>query len=174
MERSKKFLSSRTAHRIIRCGLLAAVTVAASGIASAQDTDQDKKDEMTFSLPQNTTIATRLTPEQGNSEFLATRRVGAQGYVCLPSGSGASWTVNNARPEATLFTNVFGAAFQVITHFLSPVQNPNDIGPKPPRFGDVTCSPQSSTPEVRPTTSVGCAGRQAHHQRIGDIETSLL
>jgi hypothetical protein len=46
--------------------------------------------------------------------------------------------VNNARPEATLFTNVFGAAFQIITHFLSPVENPNDVGPKPSRFGDVT------------------------------------
>jgi Protein of unknown function (DUF3455) len=135
---SKKLSSGATAHRIIWCGLLAAVTVAASGIASAQDKDQDKKDEMTFSLAQNATIPTVLTPQQGNSEFLATHAVGTQGYVCLPSGSGASWTVNNARPEATLFTNVFGAAFQIITHFLSPVQNPNDIGPKPPRFGDAT------------------------------------
>ena len=40
------------------------------------------------------------------------------------------------------------------------------------RFG--ADSPRSSTPGVRPTTSVGCAGRQAHHQQIGDIETSLL
>ena len=135
---SKKFRSPGTAHRMIRCGLLAAITVAASGIASAQHGDQDKKDEMTFSLPQNTTTSTTLTPQQGNSEFLATHAVGTQGYVCLPSGSGASWTVNNARPEATLFTNLFGAAFQIITHFLSPVQNPNDIGPKPSRFGDAT------------------------------------
>src|SRR3954447_702148 len=135
---SKKFRSGGTAHRMIRCGWLAAITVAASGIASAQDRDQDKKDEMTFSLPQNTTTSTTLTPQQGNSEFLATHAVGTQGYVCLPSGSGASWTVNNARPEATLFTNLFGAAFQIITHFLSPVQNPNDIGPKPSRFGDAT------------------------------------
>jgi hypothetical protein len=27
---------------------------------------------------------------------------------------------------------------QIITHFLSPVVNPNDIGPKPPRSGDAT------------------------------------
>src|SRR4051812_5299676 len=135
---SKKFRSPGTAHRMIRCGLLATITVAASGIASAQHRDQDKKDEMTFSLTQNTTTSTTPTPQQGNSEFLATHAVGTQGYVCLPSGSGASWTVNNARPEATLFTNLFGAAFQIITHFLSPVQNPNDIGPKPSRFGDAT------------------------------------
>ena len=105
---SKKLCTRRTAHRIVRCGLLAAVTVAASGIASAQDRDQDKKDDMTFSPRQNTT--TPLPLPQGNSEYLATRGVGTQGYVCLPSGSGASWTVANARPEATLFTNVFGAA----------------------------------------------------------------
>src|SRR4051812_8070980 len=84
---SNKSCSGGTAHRIIRCGLLAAVTLTVSGIASAQDRDQDKKDEMTFSLPQNTTVSTvstTLTPEQGNSEFLAAHAVGTQGYVCLP------------------------------------------------------------------------------------------
>lgn len=109
---SKKFWIGGTARRIIHGGLLAAVTVAASGIAFAQDTDQDKKDEFTFSLLPNATTSTALTPQQGNSEFLATHGVGTQGYVCLPSGLGASWTVNNARPEATLFTNAFGSAFQ--------------------------------------------------------------
>jgi hypothetical protein len=67
---------------------------------------------------------------------LVSHGVGTQGYVCLPSGTGASWTVNNARPEATLFVNLFGGALQIITHFLSPVENPNDVGPQPPRFGD--------------------------------------
>jgi len=135
----KNFWSDRIAHRIVGCGLLAALTLAASGIAFAQDMPQDKqdkKDEVTFNVLPNTTGT--LTPEQGNSEFLATHALGTQGYVCLPSGSGASWTVNNARPEATLFTNFFGAAFQIITHFLSPVENPNDVGPKPSRFGDAT------------------------------------
>jgi Protein of unknown function (DUF3455) len=118
---NKKFWGDGLAHRIICGGLLAAVTVVASGIAFAQDTVPDA-----------------LTPQQGNSEFLATHAEGTQGYVCLPSGSGVSFTVNNARPEATLFTNIFGEAFQIITHFLSPVENPNDVGPKPPRFGDAT------------------------------------
>src|SRR5215813_9800180 len=31
-----------------------------------------------------------------------------------------------------------GKAVQIITHFLSPVENPNGIGPNPPRFGDAT------------------------------------
>src|SRR5689334_13807535 len=41
-----------------------------------------------------------ITPPAGNSAFLLGHAVGTQGYVCLPKGSGASWTVNNARPEA--------------------------------------------------------------------------
>ena len=135
---NNKFLGGITAQGIIGCGLLATVTMAASGIAYAQDTDQDKKDEITFSRPSNTATANAFPLPQGTSEFLVTHGVGTQGYICLPSGSGVSFTVNNARPEATLFTNVFGEAFQVITHFLSPVENPNDVGPKPPRFGDAT------------------------------------
>ena len=51
--------------------------------------------------------------------------MGTQGYVCLPKGTGASWTVNNARPEATLFASIFGLDVQIITHFLSPDTNPN-------------------------------------------------
>src|SRR5216683_6367385 len=59
---------------------------------------------------------TLITPPAGNSAFLLGRAVGTQGYVCLPKGAGASWTVNNARPEATLFTSFFGQDFQIITH----------------------------------------------------------
>src|SRR5215468_6039145 len=84
------------------------------------------------------TTPTLITPPAGNSAFLLGRGVGTQGYVCLPAGTGASWTVNNARPEATLFANILGEAVQIITHFLSPVENPNGIGPNPPRFGDAT------------------------------------
>src|SRR5256885_15797606 len=49
-----------------------------------------------------TTTPTLITPPAGNSAFLLGHAVGTQGYVCLPKGTGASWTVNNARPEATL------------------------------------------------------------------------
>jgi hypothetical protein len=135
---NKNFWGGGTAHSIIRGGLLAALAVTASGIASAQDTAQDKQDQMVVGQLPSPATPDAVTPPAGNSAFLLGHGVGTQGYVCLPSGSGASWTVNNARPEATLFTNVFGAAFQIITHFLSPVVNPNDVGPQPPRFGDAT------------------------------------
>jgi hypothetical protein len=80
-----------------------------------------------------------ITPPVGNSAFLVGHAlVGTQGYVCLPKGAGASWTVKPARPEATLFTTVFGQDFQIITHFLSPDTNPNEAAPNPLPFGSAT------------------------------------
>ena len=79
-----------------------------------------------------------ITPPAGNSAFLLGHAVGTQGYVCLPKGTGASWTVNNARPEATLFVSLFGQDVQIITHFLSPDTNPNDAAPNPLPFGSAT------------------------------------
>ena len=81
---------------------------------------------------------TTITPDQGNSAFLVGHAYGTQGYVCLPTSLGASWTVNNARPEATLFSTVFGQDIQIITHFLSPNTNPNKFAPNPLPFGNAT------------------------------------
>ena len=83
----------------------------------------------------------KITPPQGNSAFLLGHGVGTQGYVCLPTGVGAStasWTVNAARPEATLFQTYYGREFQIITHFLSPNTNPNKFAPDPLPAGNVT------------------------------------
>jgi hypothetical protein len=64
---------------------------------------------------------------------------GTQGYVCLPSGTSTSWTVNSARPRATLFITLFGNfSQQIITHFLSPDANPNQFAPSPLPFGSPT------------------------------------
>jgi hypothetical protein len=71
---------------------------------------------------------------------------GTQGYVCLPKGAGASWTVNGARPEATLFAHVFGLDFQIITHFLSPDTNSNGIAPVP--FANATWQSSLDTSKV--------------------------
>ena len=84
---------------------------------------------------------TIITPEAGNTAFLLGHGVGTQGYVCLPTSPGAStasWTINAARPEATLFTKVFGLDVQIITHFQSPDTNPNKFAPSPIPFGSAT------------------------------------
>jgi hypothetical protein len=172
---SKMLWGNTIAHRIIRGGLLAALAIAASGIASAQDKLQDKQDEIALRLLTNPATPPEITPQSGNSVFLAGHAVGTQGYVCLPSGSGASWTVNNARPEATLFTSAVGAMFQIITHFLSPVENPNDVGPKPPRFGDATW--QSSLDSSRVWAQKANfihAGTDASCPNAGAIDCLLL
>ena len=79
---------------------------------------------------------TAITPPEGNSAFLVGHAFGSQGYVCLPaSAGGTSWTINPARPEATLFTDIFGQPFQIITHFLSIDANPNENAPKPVSVG---------------------------------------
>lgn len=80
----------------------------------------------------------RITPPEGSTLFLAGHALGTQGYVCLPKGEGASWTVKPARPEATLFTPVFGQSVQIITHFLSPDTHPNENAPNPVPFGSAT------------------------------------
>src|SRR5437762_12518227 len=84
------------------------------------------------------TTPTLITPPAGNSAFLVGHAVGTQGYVCLPTSPGAStasWTVKNARPEATLFQSFYGQEVQIITHFLSPDTNPNKFAPEPIPFG---------------------------------------
>jgi hypothetical protein len=83
---------------------------------------------------------TLITPPAGNSAFLVGHAVGTQGYVCLPTAPGAStasWTVNAARPEATLFLSPGGHEFQITTHFLSPNENPKD-DTRPVPFGNAT------------------------------------
>src|SRR5262245_45399250 len=66
--------------------------------------------------------------QAGNIPFLEGHAVGTQNYVCLPSGSGFSWTFFG--PQATLFLTLkfFNSAIQqqITTHFLSP--NPDESG----------------------------------------------
>jgi len=65
-----------------------------------------------------------ITPPVGSHLFLAGHAFGSQGYVCLPKDGTVSWTVNGARPEATLFATFFGEPIQIITHFLSHNDDP--------------------------------------------------
>src|SRR4029077_3525196 len=59
----------------------------------------------------------------GNSAFLVGHAFGSQGYTCLPPDTGGTPWDPHARPEATLFSDVF-RSFQIITHFQSINENP--------------------------------------------------
>ena len=118
-----------------------------------------------------------ITPPPGNSEFLVGNALGTQGYVCLPtSGGGTSWMINSARPEATLFTNVFGHPFQIITHFLSPDANPNQNAPNPlPPGGSATWQSSLDTSSVwGQRTGMILAGSDPSCPNTGAIPCLLL
>jgi hypothetical protein len=172
---SKKFWAGRTAHIIIRSGLLAGVALAACGIGRAQDTSREKKDKVTFSLLPNPATPAAITPPAANSRFLAGHALGTQGYVCLPAGSGVSWTVNAARPEATLFTNMSGEAVQIITHFLSFDTNPTQSAPSPLPFGSPTWQSSFDSSKVwgRQVAAIP-AGSDASCPKAGAISCLLL
>jgi hypothetical protein len=129
----KRRWGGRVTQNMIRGSVAALAALAVSGIASAEEKTQGKNEEIT-----SPTTPAAITPPAGNSAFLVGHAVGTQGYVCLPTSTGASWTVNAARPGATLFTNIFGDAVQIITHFLSPNTNPNGFAPNPLPFGNPT------------------------------------
>src|SRR5438034_9058678 len=73
----------------------------------------------------------------GNSAYLVGHAFGSQGYTCLPTSTGVAAWNPTARPEATLFTDLFGAQFQIITHFQSINENPK-AGVTVPLSGNVT------------------------------------
>ena len=170
----KKSVGGTAARSIIRGTLAALAVLAVSGMVYAQEKAQENRAQANFSpIPSPTTT---IPPPAGNSAFLLGHGVGTQGYVCLPTGVGAaSWTVNGARPEATLFTHIFGEAVQIITHFLSPVVNPNDIGPKPSRFGDVTWQSSFDSSRVwAQKQKFVTAGTEASCPNSGAIDCLLL
>jgi hypothetical protein len=171
---SKQFLGGAAA-RIIRKAMAALAMLVFSGVAYAQEKGQDRTEVINSGSIPSPTTPEAITPPAGTSAFLLGHGVGTQGYVCLPTATGASWTVNGARPEATLFTYVFGEVVQIITHFLSPVVNPNDIGPNPSRFGDATwqSSFDSSRVWAQKQKSI-TAGSEASCPNAGAIDCLLL
>ena len=83
-----------------------------------------------------TTPSTIAVPE-GNTAFLVGHAHGSQGYTCLPTPTGSTAWSPTARPEATLFTDLLGAEFQIITHFQSINENPKP-GVQVPLSGNAT------------------------------------
>ena len=117
----------------------------------------------------------KIAAPAGNTAFLVGHALGTQGYVCLPKATGASWTVNGARPEATLFEGLAGKDRQVTTHFLSPDANPNQNAPNPLPFGNVTwqSSIDSSKVWAKPVDSIA-AGSDPSCPNSGAIACLLL
>jgi hypothetical protein len=108
---------------------------------------------VTTAAAQNVTVPptpTDITVPEGNTAFLVGHAQGSQGYVCLPDAStgGTSWTINPARPEATLFTKFFGQDVQIITHFASINANPNAFGLPVPLGGNATWQSSFDTSKV--------------------------
>jgi len=124
------------------------------------------------------TTADIITPPPGNVAFLVGHAFGTQGYVCLPAapgGSTASWTINAARPEATLFASFSGQDFQIITHFLSPDTNPNQNAPNPLAFGNATWQSSFDSSKVwAQTVHSIVAGTDASCPNTGAIACLLL
>jgi hypothetical protein len=120
--------------------------------------------------------STLITPPEGATAFLLGRaKVGTQGYVCLPTATGASWTVNSSRPEATLFSELFGKDVQIITHFLSPNTHPNKFAPTPLAFGNATWQSSFDSSKVWAQTEHSVmAGSEASCPNTGSIGCLLL
>ncbi|HVO63151.1 MAG TPA: DUF3455 domain-containing protein [Terriglobales bacterium] len=78
-----------------------------------------------------------ITVEDGNAAFLVGHAHGSQGYTCLPTSTGGTAWNPTARPEATLFTDLLGAQFQIITHFQSINEGPKP-GVQVPLSGNAT------------------------------------
>ena len=174
---SKKCQARKAAQSITR-GLVAGIALlAVCGIAPAQERQdkRDKKEELSFNLFSPPITPAAITPPAGNRLFLAGHAFGSQGYVCLPSGSGVSWTVNNARPEATLFANFYGEPVQIITHFLSHNESPKN-GVTPP-LGNATWQSSLDSSKVwaaaTPATTIA-AGTDASCPNSGSIGCLLL
>jgi hypothetical protein len=68
-------------------------------------------------------VPDKIAVPVGNHAYLVGHASGSQGYTCLPTSTGGTAWNPTARPEATLFTDLFGAKFQ-ITHFQSINENP--------------------------------------------------
>src|SRR5215469_1603206 len=106
--------------------MLAVIAICAIGVithAAAQVTPP----------PTPSTIAV----QDGNIPYLVGHASGSQGYTCLPTSTGGTAWNPTARPEATLFADLFGQPFQIITHFQSVNEGPKP-GVIPPASGNAT------------------------------------
>ena len=111
----------------------------------------------------------------GNSAYLVGHAFGSQGYTCLPTSTGGTAWNATARPEATLFTDLFGQQFQIITHFQSINENPK-AGVIVPRSGNATwqSSLDSSRVWMVKVNGIDAGSDQASCPNSGSIQCLLL
>jgi hypothetical protein len=83
------------------------------------------------------TVPSTIAVPEGNTPYLVGHAFGSQGYTCLPTADGGTAWNPAARPEATLFTDLLGQQFQIITHFQSINANPK-AGVTVPLSGNAT------------------------------------
>lgn|SRR5215831_987442 len=117
-----------------------------------------------------------ITPPVGNTAFLVGHATGTQGYTCLPAANGGAAWNPTARPEATLFTDVFGKPVQIITHFASIDEKPSTIAPKPVSLsGNATWQSSFDTSKVWAVKTGGIdAGTDSSCPNGGSIQCLLL
>jgi hypothetical protein len=111
----------------------------------------------------------------GNSAYLVGHAFGSQGYTCLPTSTGGAAWNPTARPEATLFTDLFGSQFQIITHFQSINANPK-AGVVVPLSGNATwqSSLDSSRVWMVKVNGIDAGSDPASCPNSGSIQCLLL
>jgi hypothetical protein len=121
------------------------------------------------------TTPTDIAVPAGNSPYLVGHAFGSQGYTCLPTSTGGTAWNPTARPEATLFTDLFGAKFQIITHFQSINENPKP-GIVPPLSGNATwqSSLDSSRVWMVKVNGINAGSDPASCPNSGSIQCLLL
>jgi hypothetical protein len=125
-------------------------------------------------------VAPPTTPDTiavpaGNSAYLVGHAFGSQGYTCLPTATGGTAWNPTARPEATLFSDIFGSQFQIITHFQSINENPK-AGVIVPQSGNATwqSSLDSSRVWMVKVNGIDAGSDPASCPNAGSIQCLLL
>jgi hypothetical protein len=111
----------------------------------------------------------------GNSAYLVGHAFGSQGYTCLPTATGGTGWNPSSRPEATLFSDLFGQQFQIITHFQSVNENPI-AGVTVPQSGNATwqSSLDSSRVWMVKKSGIDAGSDPASCPNTGSIQCLLL
>jgi Protein of unknown function (DUF3455) len=121
------------------------------------------------------TVPDEIAVPAGNSPYLVGHAFGSQGYTCLPTSTGGAAWNPTARPEATLFTDLFGQQFQIITHFQSINENPKP-GVIVPQSGNATWqgSLDSSRVWMAKVNGIDAGSDPASCPNSGSIQCLLL